>query len=612
MCRNPLCRARARMRLSRIAFIALLICAAPPRAHAAELGALTVHSFLGQPLDAQIEILSVGPGEEKSLDARLSSKAIFGRAGLEYDRALFGMRVSIEHSGERRFIRLRTNEPIREPILRILIELRWKTGFERSLYKVLLYPPEYQGGQARQTPPATRVEPAKPAEAPAPSKAPAGKAATPAAEATPLSREELFGVSKPEAAAKSEAKPLEWHGYVSNYTAYDYTDPTHWSRGVFRAQVGTEGGSSGLGGGLKWKITARLDADPVYASSNFYPPDVREDQRVNLLLRETYIDTGAGNFSLRLGKQNIVWGEMVGLFFADVVSARDLRDFILPDFETIRIPQWAARGEYYGENSHLEVIWLPYPDVDNIGKPGAEFYPFQIPPPAGFSQQFNNEVRPERTLSNTNYGLRASTLQGGWDLSAFYYRSTDASPTFYREVTLTPTPTLIYTPRHDRIWQAGGTLAKAFESVVAKAEIVYASGRSYNVTRLSEPTGVVPQDTLDYVLGVDFTLPRETRLNLQYFERVFYNHDPDLLYDRREGGVSLLLSGAAGARIQPELFIIQSVNRRDRMVRASVGFVPAVNWRLTTGLAIFTGPVTGFFGRFNADDRVYVELRRDY
>jgi hypothetical protein len=492
----------------------------------------------------------------------------------------------------------------------MLIELRWKTGFERSLYKVLLHPPAYEGGQARQTPPASLQSP-KPAEAGAP-KAPAAKATKPAAEAAPLSREELFGVPKTETATRSEAKPLEWHGYISNYTAYDYSDPTHWSRGVFRAQIGTEGGSSGIGGGLKWKITARLDADPVYASSNFYPPDVREDQRVNLLLRETYIDTGAGNFGLRLGKQNIVWGEMVGLFFADVVSARDLRDFILPDFETIRIPQWAARGEYYGENSHFEAIWLPYPDVDNIGKPGAEFYPFQIPPPAGFSQQFNNEVRPDRTLSNTNYGLRASTLQGGWDLGAFYYRSTDASATFYREVILTPTPTLIYTPRHDRIWQAGATLAKAFESVVAKAELVYASGRSYNVTRLSEPTGVVPQDTLDYVLGFDFTLPRDTRLNLQYFERVFYNHDPDLLFDRREGGVSLLLSGASGAKIQPELFIIQSVNRSDRMVRASVGFVPAVNWRFTTGVAIFTGPVTGFFGRFNADDRVYVELRRDY
>ena len=427
------------------------------------------------------------------------------------------------------------------------------------------------------------------------------------------SREGLFGLpSEEKRGSAPESRSLEWHGHVENYTAYDYTDPKHWSRGVVRTQIGTEGGASGLGSGLKWKITARVDLDPVYVRSDFYPSDVRKDQRADFSLRETYIDTSAGSFDLRLGKQNIVWGEMVGLFFADVVSARDLRDFILPDFETIRIPQWAARAEYFGENSHFEAIWLPYPSVDDIGKPGAEFYPFQVPPPPGFNQRFNNEVGPERGLRKSNFGVRASTLQNGWDLSAFYYRSTDVAPTFYREVTLSPTPTLIYTPRHDRIWQVGGTLAKAFESVVAKAEIVYASGRSYNVTRLTEPTGVVPQDTLDYVVGFNFTLPAETRLNVQYFERDFFKHDPDLLYDRREGGVSLLLSGRASAKVRPEFFIVESVNRRDRMVRASVSVTPAINWLLTTGVVTFTGPPTGFFGRFNRDDRIYFDLRRDF
>ena len=589
----------------RLALVSFFLWIAGPMAHGAELGPLTVRSYVGQPLNAEIEILSLQPGEEKGLYARLAPRAAFGNAGLEYNPALTDMRLSIERDAGRRLIRLRTSRPVSEPILQMLVELHWNMGRLVNGYTALLDPPGYQGTQAGARAPAPPPQPAMPAKA-----TEAGPS-----EATPapaLSREELFGVLKAESPGKPEARPVEWHGYVENYTAYDYTDPQHWSRGVFRAQIGTEGGGSGLGSGLKWKITARVDGDPVYASSNFYPADVRNDQRLDFWLRETYIDTQEGNFNLRLGKQNIVWGEMVGLFFADVVSARDLRDFILPDFETIRIPQWAARGEYFGEKSHLELIWLPYPEVDNIGKPGAEFYPLQAPPPAGFSQQFNNEVGPARGLSNTNYGARASTLQNGWDLSAFYYRSTDANPTFYREVTLSPTPTLTYTPRHDRIWQAGGTVAKAFQSVVAKAELVYASGRSYNVSRLTEPTGVVPEDTLDYVLGLDFTLPRETRLNVQYFERVFYNYDPDLLYDRREGGVSLLLSGKVGPGLEPELFIVQSVNRRDRMVRASVGWVPATNWRLTGGVVTFDGPLTGFFGRFRADDRVYVDLRYDF
>ena len=73
-----------------------------------------------------------------------------------------------------------------------------------------------------------------------------------------------------------------------------------------------------------------------------------------------------------------------------------------------------------------------------------------------------------------------------------------------------------------------------------------------------------------------------------------------------------MLSGRVGAKVRPELFIVQSVNRRDRMVRASLGFTPATNWLLTTGVVTFAGPPTGLFGRFSRDDRIYVDLRRDF
>ena len=114
------------------------------------------------------------------------------------------------------------------------------------------------------------------------------------------------------------------------------------------------------------------------------------------------------------------------------------------------------------------------------------------------------------------------------------------------------------------------------------------------------------------MLGLDFALPKETRLNLQYFERVFFNHDPDLIQDRREDGVSLLLSGKIGANLEPEFLFIQSVNRNDSLMRPKLAWIPEKNWRVTFGVDIFTGPITGFFGRFQDRDRAYVELRYDF
>ena len=71
-------------------------------------------------------------------------------------------------------------------------------------------------------------------------------------------------------------------------------------------------------------------------------------------MRETYLDVSAGDWDFRLGRQQIVWGEMVGLFFADVVSAKDLREFVLPDFDYLRIPQWSVRTEYFKGDFHGE------------------------------------------------------------------------------------------------------------------------------------------------------------------------------------------------------------------------------------------------------------------
>jgi hypothetical protein len=573
-------------------------------AEAAELGNARILSRLGQALNVEIEIRGLKPGEEKTLSSRLAPRAAYRRAGVDYDPVVAAVSATIVRRAGRPVLRLRSSRAINEPFVSVLVELRPSAGRETRPYTLLLDPIGY-----RPPSPVAKAKPAsKPKPAPVPPPAPAPQPDGAKVEPVPPSREALFGDPSRVSTTQAETRPVTWRGFVQNTMAYDYRDPSHWSRAVVRTQLGAQGGS----GNLKWKASARLDLDPVYAGSNFYPAEVRNDQKRDFFLRETYVDTAVGGVDLRVGKQNIVWGEMVGLFFADVVSARDQRDFILPEFEIIRIPQWALRAERFGDNSHAEVVWLPSPEVDIIGRPGAEFYPFQIPPPAGFVQQFGRQERPSRTLRNSNLGLRLSTLRAGWDLSGFYYRSTDVNPTFYRDVAPGPAPTLVYTPRHDRIWQLGTTLGKDMGFTVAKAEAIYTAGRRFNVTRLAEPGGVVAQDTLDYVFGFDFTLPRDARLNLQYFDRVFFDHDPDLVHEPHERGISILLAGKLGASLEPELLLIRSLNRSDRLVRTRLAWIPRQNWRLTFGVDVFSGEPTGFFGRFADRDRVYLDTRFDF
>ena len=54
-------------------------------AHAAGLGKLTVLSPLGHPLNAEIEIVSLQPGEEENLAAKLATSDAYKQAGIEYN-----------------------------------------------------------------------------------------------------------------------------------------------------------------------------------------------------------------------------------------------------------------------------------------------------------------------------------------------------------------------------------------------------------------------------------------------------------------------------------------------------------------------------------------------
>jgi len=211
-----------------------------------------------------------------------------------------------------------------------------------------------------------------------------------------------------------------------------------------------------------------------------------------------------------------------------------------------------------------------------------------------------------------NYGLRLSTLKNGWDVSAFYYRSTDINQTFYREIIIAPTPTLVYQARHDRISQVGSTLAKDFGDVVLKGEAVYTRGRSFTTLNAMDSDGVTPQNTIDWAAGLDFTLPAETRLNVQIFQRQYFNYDSDIISDKRENGYSLLVNTKIFNNWEAQATFISSTNRTDCLFRPRVTWSFERNWRLLVGADVFKGPPTSLFGQYDQKDRVYSEVRYSF
>lgn len=402
-------------------------------------------------------------------------------------------------------------------------------------------------------------------------------------------------------------------GFVDGSYAYTVDAPRRWSRAVTRLQASVEGK---LGEDVKYKLGGRLDVDPVYYASDFYLDPVKRDQRFSAFWRENYLDFSAGDLALRLGAQHIIWGEVAGLFFADVVSARDLREFLLPSFDIIRIPQWAARAEYFAGDAHLELVWIPRPSFDDIGKPGADFFPAPLSdrPTAGEAALFLEPLKPSRSLRNGNYGVRAGTLIDGWDVAAFYYRSTSAAPTFYRVPSATGPAPFALQPRYDRIWQAGATLTKDFGGFVLRSEAVYAGGQNFASADPAAPEGVVARNTLDWIVSAERPFEGiDGRINVQVFQRVYFGGGADAVaLDSGDWGASLLVSAKVGGRLEPSLQWIQTFGGGGALIRPKLTWTPRGDFALAVGLDVFNGSRDGLFGRFANKDRAYLEARYSF
>ncbi len=444
-------------------------------------------------------------------------------------------------------------------------------------------------------------------------KSPAPETASPPATETP-GMDDLFEPAAGAAVAKTAAAPpsskIKVSGFVQNELGFAYTGDDHFSKFKSLAKVRLNGRLSDK---VSYQLGGHLQYDPVFEFENFYPGRVEQDQKVDGYVDETFVDIDANDWDIRIGRQHIVWGEMVGLFFADVISAVDLREFVLPDFDLIRIPQWAIRAEYFKDDFHGELVYIPFMTIDDLGEFGAEYFPFPITLPAGVQSVFLEDKTPSDPGDEFGAGARASYIKNGWDVSLFYYTSPDKTAAFERTIEFGVVPTVFFKPVHDRIHQVGTTVAKDFGSFVFKAEAIETTDRRISVTDIPDFDGLEDSNELRYVLGVDWAGETGHNANVQLFQTWLQDHEPTMIYKELESGISLFFTTTSWHRdIKPEVLWIRSLDRNEWLLEAKLTWNFAADWRAVLGADIFEGPRTGVLGQFDSTDRVYWEFRYSF
>lgn len=109
--------------------------------HAAGLGRLNVISTVGQPLQAEVELIDVNPEDAKSIKAKVGSKEAYNAAGLKNGN-LDDVNIEVKQkTNGTHYLSISSNKPVNESFLNLLIEAESSSGKKLTRdYSVLLDP----------------------------------------------------------------------------------------------------------------------------------------------------------------------------------------------------------------------------------------------------------------------------------------------------------------------------------------------------------------------------------------------------------------------------------------------------------------------------------------
>lgn len=388
---------------------------------------------------------------------------------------------------------------------------------------------------------------------------------------------------------------LSLHGYVRNYTGMLVQEPNDLAIVQNTLDLTFESQTSLVG----------FKANP-FLYSYF-------DDKLEWGLREAYMDLFFKNMDIRVGKQQIIWGKAEGVFITDVVSPKDLREFLLPDLEEIRMGISAVKFDYFIGGSTFELVWSPvftptsFADTSSIWAPQMSF---PINPEWDYSK---NNV--ETNLENSELFLRYSYLGSAFDfeLVGGYFFFDDPAMHITKQIdpaTMQMT-SLIVRPEYHRVSMGGGSFSLPISDLVVRGDGAFYSGRYFQTSDPKYSESVINKDYLHYMLGLDYNF-KGYILSAQFIQQYILDYEESLDQDEMENTMTFLIKkDFFREKLWVELFSYVGLNNEDALIRPRITYDFSDGFELLIGANIFTGD-QGMFGQYDKNDMVYFKVKYSF
>lgn len=190
------------------------------------------------------------------------------------------------------------------------------------------------------------------------------------------------------------------------------------------------------------------------------------------ILREFYYDFAYPEWSLRIGKQQVVWGRVLGARITDTINPLDGRESFdvsyRDDYEYARLPLWMINFKYFWGQNNLQILWIP--DVEHdLSYPSSPWEFNQKPSSPVVRIDTRPKPRPD-DFEDSEVAIRLGFSKGGWETHISYFYTWSDKPIYFRKSFYLPpgrpTPfnpiVITLAPEHVRIHQIGGNIEKTF------------------------------------------------------------------------------------------------------------------------------------------------------
>lgn len=339
------------------------------------------------------------------------------------------------------------------------------------------------------------------------------------------------------------------------------------------------------------------------------------DDHAELELRELFVDGAVGDVQLRLGKQQVVWGQADGLRVLDVVNPMSLREFVLPSPEDRRIPLWTVNAELPLAGGSLQLLWIPDATGDEVPRgehPFAVTSPLFVPraPTTGAGTPVPVSVKPVRRPDGlrgaSDVGARWSGQAGSWDLTLnALYRNTD-QPVPYRRIAAGG---VVIEPRHARTALLGGSYSTALGPVTLRGEVGYSTRRFLPTADRTDDDGVFEARELAHVVGLDYTGVDDTLVSVQLFQSRISARPDGATRRRVENQATLLVQHEAlNQSVRLRALWLHGLDRGDRALQAQLSWRVRSDAVVSIGIEHFGGDRDGLFGQFRDASRATLGL----